>query len=138
MVNKTLILNKLQEYANFDKDVDFAKFLGIGSQTLYTWKKRNTFKIDILSIKFPEINNNWLLTGDGDMIEKSTSTPINNSNTISMPADVWEVIKNQAESLKTKDAQTTEVIGMLKEQLKKSHTVDVKSRVANQITVEDE
>lgn len=92
-------------------------------------------KLDVLQSKYGDISE--YITNENKAIGAPANAAIN-QDIISMPADVWEVIKNQAESLKTKDAQTSEVIGMLKEQMKKNYRVGVKSSVANRITVEDE
>lgn len=102
-----------------------------------------------ISQSFPNICNKWLLTGEGEMLKKETLTPTNNSDIVSMPTDVWEVIKNQAESLKTKDKQMdnlldnmktkdAEIIEMLKEVLKKGQYAGDSFRVVNQVVVEDE
>lgn len=92
-------------------------------------------KLDVLQSKYGDISE--YITNENKAIGAPANAAIN-QDIISMPADVWEVIRNQAESLKTKDAQTSEVIGMLKEQMKKNYRVGVKSSVANRITVEDE
>lgn len=66
---------------------------------------------------FPDIREVWLLTGEGEMLK--TDTPKSGVSTeeggvISIPSDVWEVIKNQSASLKAKDEQ----LGMLAASLK--------------------
>lgn len=78
-MGKTLILNKIKEYKNFKSDADFARFLGIPAQNLSKWKARNTYDIEILYTKCPELNPEWLLTGEGEML-KSELTEQNFSN----------------------------------------------------------
>lgn len=72
------------------------------------------------------------------------------SDSISIPASVWQVISNQAESLKTKDKQmntlleslkakdeqTVEVIDLLKEQIKKGEGVGESYRAATRVAGE--
>lgn len=54
---------------------------------------------------------------------------------ITIPADVWQVIKDQAASLKIKDQQTAEVIAMLREQM---HSVKNDVAMPFPAVVEDE
>lgn len=90
---------------------------------------------------FPDLNFEWLYRGDGDMIKKPeppTEDPAQNvSDNVIIPREAWEVIRNQAASLKAKDDQMSEmiagykekdrqindVIAMLKEQMKKGEGV---------------
>ena len=70
-VDKTLILNDLMRYKNFASKAEFARFLEITPQNLSQWFKRNTFDVDIIGNKFPEINHVWLLTGEGEMLKET-------------------------------------------------------------------
>jgi hypothetical protein len=67
-MDKLLILNEIQKYYGFKKDSDFAKYLGVNAQTYYKWKSRNTFDVEVLHTKCPQINPTWILTGQGDML----------------------------------------------------------------------
>ena len=71
-MDKTLILNKIKEYKNFKSDADFARFLEIPAQNLSKWKARNTYDIEILYTKCTELNPEWLLTGEGEMLKSET------------------------------------------------------------------
>lgn len=106
------------------------------------------------------IKPNWLLTGEGEMLKDAKpKEEVIATDSVVIPNDVWEVIKNQAESikikdrqttdtlevikkqaesLKTKDQQTSKVIEMLEEQLKKSQRVQAQFHAANSVVVEDE
>lgn len=68
-MDKTLMLNKLQEHYKLAKDVEFANLLGISSQVLSNWKKRGTFDAELIYTKCVEINPEWLLTGKGEMLK---------------------------------------------------------------------
>lgn len=70
-VDKTLILNKIQKFYNFDKDKDFASFLGIKIQVLSNWKARNTFDIEILYTKCLDISSDFLISGIGTIERNS-------------------------------------------------------------------
>lgn len=68
------ILNELRRYKKFDTLADFARFIGIKSQALSNWYSRNTLDVHILSAKFPEVDGNWLLTGEGEMLRSDRTT----------------------------------------------------------------
>ncbi|PQL90353.1 LexA family transcriptional regulator [Apibacter adventoris] len=72
-MDKREIFNKLMIYLGFKKDVELARFLGISSQTLSNWKSRNTYKPQLIHKKCPEINIEWLLTGNGPMLNYKNS-----------------------------------------------------------------
>ena len=63
---------------------------------------------------YPFISSRWLKYGEGPM---TTSDPQPDllGNDVIIPAKVWKVIEDQAESLKRKDAQIDEMISMMKQ-----------------------
>ena len=67
-MDKSLILEKIKEYKKFKSNVDFADFLGVSPQLISKWGSRNTFDIDILYSRLPELSPDWLLTGAGSML----------------------------------------------------------------------
>lgn len=67
-VDNRLILNKIMEYKKFSTKAGFAAFLGISTQNLSAWYKRNTFDRNKIVDLIPEINTFWLLTGEGEML----------------------------------------------------------------------
>lgn len=69
----SLNINKLMAEKKIEKDSEFAKVLGISKQTLFNWRKRNTYDISLLTKVFTDINPTWLLTGEGSMLK----APIN-------------------------------------------------------------
>ena len=89
MIDKTVILKKLKEFKGFSKDVEFAKYLGISSAVISAWYKRGTFDHNTIVEKFPEINNNWLLTGEGEMLK--TSEPVVKINTIGCGTPIYDI-----------------------------------------------
>ncbi|MGJ5643243.1 LexA family transcriptional regulator [Formosa sp. S-31] len=85
-MDKTLIINKIIEHYNFKSDADFARFLGIRPQTLSNWKSRNTYDAELLYTKCVNINPEWLLTGEGELLKTEENSlneqtvPYTNSN----------------------------------------------------------
>lgn len=78
-----------------------------GNPTTKSWNK--------IAAAYPNLNLDWLKTGEGKML--NDDKPDENSETVSMSREVWEVIKNQSASLRTKDEQTAELIAMLKDEM---------------------
>ena len=87
MVNKEQILRRLKEYKKFKSDAEFARFIGVGPTVLATWYKRNTFNIDKIANVFPEINYDFLLTGNGSMLKNEVLLP---SQTTSEEIDLYK------------------------------------------------
>jgi phage repressor protein C with HTH and peptisase S24 domain len=66
-------INNIKQHYAFNRDTDFANFLGISPQVLYNWKARNTFDTELIYSKCFEINPEWLLTGKGNMLKNGFS-----------------------------------------------------------------
>ena len=74
-MDKSLILNKVKSYLNLKSDTELANFLGIKPQVLSNWRARNTFDTELIYTKCVDIDANWLLTGEGEMLKsENTST----------------------------------------------------------------
>lgn len=65
------MLNSLISYFDNGNKAQFSKRLGISPQGISTWIKRNTFDSELIFSKCENINASWLLTGEGEMIQKS-------------------------------------------------------------------
>lgn len=59
------------------------------------------------------INEVWVMTGEGNMLNSVEA----GTSVVTIPANVWEVIQTQAESLKSKDKQIDELVALLKQQI---------------------
>ena len=68
-MDKLQRINNIKMHYAFNRDTDFAKFLGISPQVLYNWKARNTFDTELVYEKCFDINPEWLLTGNGNMLK---------------------------------------------------------------------
>ena len=98
----------------------FAKIMDVKANTTSNWVSRGV-SLEIANTilgKFSNVNSTWLLTGEGEMLKTDTPKPIslveNKEGVISIPSDVWEVIKNQSASLKAKDDQINTLISQSK------------------------
>lgn len=79
------MLNALiSHYSNGNKS-KFANMLGVSPQAVSTWEKRNTFDIELVYAKCENLNAQWLLTGNGEMLlaqpASTTSMPILHTDT---------------------------------------------------------
>ena len=59
------------------------------------------------------INEVWIMTGEGNMLNSVEA----GTSVVTIPANVWDVIQTQAESLKSKDKQIDELVALLKQQI---------------------
>jgi transcriptional regulator with XRE-family HTH domain len=92
--------------------IEFLAYLGIG-QTKFEEKVGisrgliNNIKGDIslgtvkkIISTYPELNKDWLLTGEGDMLIKPASQPVvATSNGVLIPIEVWEIVKAQQQTI---------------------------------------
>lgn len=81
-MDKCQILNEIKCSLGFKSDADFARFLGISPQTLSSWRSRNMYDIDILYAKCVDINPEFLISGRGELLRKSS---IKNQNSVVCP-----------------------------------------------------
>lgn len=61
----------------------------------------------------PNINEVWITTGAGNLLNSDNP---NGLTDVTIPADVWAVIKAQANGLSARDRQIDDLIGLLQEQ----------------------
>lgn len=119
MVNKELILKELKKHKNFDSDAKFAQYLGISTQNLSAWYKRNTFDENKIVDKFPEVNKVWILTGEGEMLKNSNTNQVNGNGNTSVAGngnqitnanitEMLELQKGYQEMIKTGQMQLSE------------------------------
>ena len=70
----SFIINEIKLYLGIKTDSEFADFLGVKQPTISTWRKRNTIDYKLIITKCNNIDANWLLTGQGEML-KNTPAP---------------------------------------------------------------
>lgn len=68
-MGKELILNKIKAHLGFDKNTDFANYLGISPQALSNWYSRGTYDIELLYTKCEDFNTQFLITGTGPALK---------------------------------------------------------------------
>jgi len=125
-----------------DRIVEFCRYKGLsiagferacGLSNGYVSSMRKSVGLRSLGLileQFPELNRDWLLYGEGEMINKNIIvSPPNNapspepsedpapsslpSGDMVIPAPAWAVIQMQAASLERKDSQLDRCISML-------------------------
>jgi len=73
MSKKDMILALIEYYSSGNK-AQFASLLGISPQGLSTWIKRESFDIELIYSKCEGLSAQWLLSGEGEMIESNHQT----------------------------------------------------------------
>lgn len=121
-MDKTVMLNMLQNHYGLNKDIEFASLLGISSQVLSNWKKRNTFDAELIYTKCLNISSEWLLTGNGEMLKNRAS------NQLREPGEVYKlktdrVLKEQSIPLYDLEA-TAGVVELFRNKNGKSKPID--------------
>lgn len=71
-MNKSEILDKIVRFYTKGNYAKFSEMLGLKPGTASAWKYRNTFDIDVISTHCREINYQFLLTGEGPMLQSET------------------------------------------------------------------
>lgn len=66
------------------------------------------------------INEVWIMTGEGCMFKTTPENYPNSKNGVAIPNDVWTVIQQQAASLASRDRQIDELMGLLKSQIEEN------------------
>lgn len=74
-MDKAEKLNELKSAFNIKTNAEFARLLGISPQNLSNWYSRNTFDENLILRKFTDVNERWLLYGEGEML-KAGSTQV--------------------------------------------------------------
>lgn len=96
--------------AKFAKEVGLSR--GFANNVGDSIRADNLSKISAI---YPELNTAWLLTGEGQMLKNTDAeATLAPTTSIAIPMEVWEVIRNQAASLKAKDEQMNDMITNLK------------------------
>ena len=75
------IIEKIRSHYGLERNIDFAKWLGVSPQNANAMMKRTNLDYDLIHEKFPEISPEWLLSkGEkGEMILHQTVNGNNNT-----------------------------------------------------------
>lgn len=63
------------------------------------------------------INDIWILTGEGELLKTVSDDSLNGQTDITIPRSAWAVIEAQSASLSARDRQIDDLISLLKSQL---------------------
>lgn len=111
----TEILNDIANFYGLTKDREIAEKLSISATTLSNWKRRNTYDINVIVERCPDLDINNLLRGLSlnANSDKHQATPKNNNNYQSVGA-ISKIIEEKDRVI----IQLAEKIGTLKQELK--------------------
>lgn len=70
MDKKSMLEAMISHYTNGNK-AKFAGLLGVSPQTISAWGSRNTFDHELIYTKCRDVSADWLLTGEGSMLQKN-------------------------------------------------------------------
>ncbi len=79
-MDKGLILEALKSYKSFKTDSEFADYLEVSEEELQQWKRKHSYDVTKVCMKFPEIMAEWLITGEGEILKKDQSLHVSGSN----------------------------------------------------------
>jgi hypothetical protein len=130
------VKQRLIKFINFKKlsKNKFEVICGLGSRYVSNISVSiQPDKINRISLNFPDLSTGWLMTGEGEMLKNSShQASVTESDTITIPKEVWGVIKSQAdslrvrdESLQSKDSQIDELIKLIKQQMEEAKKTNV-------------
>lgn len=126
---------------------EFAKIMGRKENVVNNWVREgysvgrgianeiaNKFGVDV----------EWIMIGLGEMLKSAAQTaPSTATDTITMPREAWEVIRDQAASLKAKDVslerkdkQIDEMLAMLRQKIEKGEDAGYHSHAATRAAAE--
>lgn len=106
------MLLQLKKQLNCVSDADFAKKIGITSQTLSNWYARNTFDAEKIYTNCVGVSGDWLLSAEGEILKKSKPDVIEHSHNNKELLDRIErlsaenaLLRRDIENLKNKDVR---------------------------------
>lgn len=75
-MDKSVMLETMVNYFTDGNKAKFASSLGISPQTLSKWISRSTFDAELIYSVYPEISPNWLLSGEGEMLNEENHSSV--------------------------------------------------------------
>lgn len=92
-ITKSEILDDIKSVYGFKTDVQLGKKLGIKTQTISTWRARDTFDVQLIYSKCELIDGNYLLSGKGQIL-RSKNKQINVNAILNYIKENSEDLKN--------------------------------------------
>ena len=108
MTKTEMIEALVSHYAGGNKS-RFANMLGIRAQTINTWMSRNSFDIELIYSKCENISAKWLLSGEGDMLEKSS---LCDTYSDSKNNELFSLCKNIVANYQQRDEMMNKLVSM--------------------------
>lgn len=111
------VKERLTEYLKYKKISKRQFEISIGVSNGYVANMRKSIqpeRIESIALIYSDLNTGWLMTGEGEMIK--TAQQDTTVKTVTIPADAWDVIQKQANSLEMKDRQMDELISIIKKE----------------------
>lgn len=137
-MNRTeMTIRQLMDYTKSVTKVELAKKLGVSSNLLHTWEKRDSPNIKKIKAALPEVSSDWLLTGQGEMLETPRTEQVEEAQkptdidaiTDVVPEEVVEAIKEVAKE-EAKEEFIAEVsVPMVSENVSVAPNIDLKAYV---------
>ena len=112
------VKERIKEYITYKgiTNSDFCHSIGVSPAYVNNISKSiSPEKLDRISKIYQDLNIAWLMTGEGEMI-KNTPNYVPTNDVVEVSAEAWLIIKQQAESLASKDRQVEELINLLKKE----------------------
>ena len=82
MDKSQMLYELIAHYCNGNK-AQFASLLGVRPQTINSWITRDSFDTELIYSKCVGVSANWLLTGEGSMLESNSNNTIYISHELS-------------------------------------------------------
>lgn len=125
------IIKDLMEYKKIFRKSHFANFLGIPKSTLANWEARDSINIQKIKEAMPEISTNWLMYGEGEMLETPRTEqeevlPLS-AETITdiVPVEIIEEIKEEVKE----ELVIAESVPILSEDLSTASEIDIRTYI---------
>lgn len=106
------VKTRLEEYIKVARytSSEFGRRIGVSSSYIASIRRSiSPSKIVAIRREFPDLNINWLLTGEGDMLNTPEPIPVPQPTEVSVPAEAWQVITQQANALQAMADAFTEL-----------------------------
>lgn len=119
------ILDRIRSAYKLASDNELAEFLGVKQNTITTWRRRESFNLDIIIQKCVDLNLNWLFYGDKPIFRREPEDEKYGELTEFVAVDVFERIKKSYEY--TSDKQVWEHLGISKKEFikwRRENTID--------------
>jgi len=112
-------INLIKEHYNFKTDKELAEFLDKKTTTLSSWITRNALDYEVIYAKCIDIDANWLLSGEGEMLRNNSAIgEYSNDNILMVKEDQSKYTNHSIQDLqKTIDMQDL-LISSLKDTIK--------------------